>query len=171
MKLLRSLPPLVLVAGVAACGSPRTSAPAAAAVREGEVRSISVQEFQQLRWVEGRWRGDQPDGKPFYEAYRFVNDSTIRSYSYADSASGAVPSDSGFIALRGGEVTTGGEGARWVASQLTASRIDFAPRVGASNSFTWQRASADAWTATLRWPATADRPAREVIYPMRRLAP
>ena len=164
---------ILLVAG--ACASPQAAPRAAGgsvAAVDGAARPprISVAAFRQLRWLEGRWRGDQPDGNPFFEGYRFENDSTIRSYTYADSVT-RVAADSGAIVLRGGEVTTGSERASWAASGLTATRIEFVPRAGARNSFVWEKSSPDSWTATLRWPATADRPAREVVYPMRRLSP
>jgi hypothetical protein len=155
----------VLLAGLVAC-APAPALAQAAAADSG----VSVAAFGQLRWVEGRWRGEQPNGQPFFEAYRFENDSTIRSYTYADAAS-TVPTDSGAITLRGGQVTTGGGGARWAAAELTATRIRFAPVAGARNAFVWERTSADAWTATLSWPATAERPTREVVYPMSRLRP
>ena len=166
---------LVLLLAGGACTSPGDDPPTVDqtvvdSARAPEPIRVSPAEFQQLRWMEGRWRGEEPNGQSFFEGYRFENDSTIRSYTYADSAN-RVPTDSGAIALRGGEVTSGSEGARWVASELTASHIEFAPQVGVRNSFVWQRESDDAWTATLRWPGTADRPAREVVYRMRRLSP
>lgn len=158
----------VLAAALAACAPAHPPAPAPAEAPGGS--GITVAAFRQLRWVEGRWRGDQPNGEPFFESYRFENDSTIRSYTYAD-ATNRVPTDSGAITLRAGQVTTGTGAARWVAAELTATRVRFVPLAGVRNSFVWERTSPDAWTATLSWPATADRPAREVIYPMRRLEP
>ena len=163
---------LLLVA--AACGqtAPRGDAapPASAAVSPATPAAVSASGFQSLRWVVGKWRGMQPDGAAFYERYRFENDSTIRSYTYADSV-GTVPTDSGEIVLRAGQVTTGSGAARWVVDELTANRVSFAPLAGVQNSFVWERTSTDAWTATLRWPASGDRPARQVVYPMTRLAP
>ena len=153
---------MILVAALA------VGAPAAA--QDAPAGGTTVAAFQQLRWIEGRWRGEQPNGPAFFEEYRFENDSTIRSYTFADAAS-RVPTDSGAIMLRGGQVTTGSGGTRWAAAELAAGRARFEPVAGARNSFVWQRTSPDAWTATLSWPATADRPAREVVYPMTRLRP
>jgi hypothetical protein len=161
---------LPLALFVAACAQPAPRAPAAPASTPGAPASVSVSGFQNLRWVAGRWRGMQPNGRPFFERYRFENDSTIRSYTYADSTA-TLPADSGEIVLRAGQVTTGSGGARWVADEITATRVSFVPLRGASNSFVWERTSPDSWTATLRTPATADRPAREVVYPMTRLEP
>lgn len=158
---------LVLVAGLVACAPAQAQVPAApAAVGAG----ISLAAFQQLRWIEGRWQGEQPDGGHFVESYRFENDSTIRSYTYADAES-RVPTDSGAITLRAGQVTTGSGTARWVAVELTDTRVHFAPLAGVRNSFVWEKSSPDAWVAFLHWPATAERPEREVVYPMTRLRP
>ncbi len=168
------MPWFVLALAAGACTSAPAvpqpvSTPAGAAVPATEPLGVRLSDFQHLRWIEGRWRGEEPNGKPFFEGYRFENDSTIRSYSYADSVN-SVPSDSGVIVLRKGEVSTGSEGARWVASELTARHVAFVPQRGVRNSFVWERTSADTWTATLRWPAAADRSAREVVYRMRRLS-
>ena len=130
--------------------------------------NLTTADFGQLRWIEGRWVG-MAGGNPFFEGYRFANDSTLRSYSFADSAS-AVPTDSGTIALRGGRIVDDGESGQWVASELTPTRINFVPEAGVTNSFAWERRSADEWVATLTSPATGNGEATETVYEMRRLA-
>jgi hypothetical protein len=136
---------------------PSPDPPAPVAVR------VSAEQFRALAWLDGRWRGTMPDGKPFFEGYRMLNDSTVRSYDYPDSTA-VVPSDSGAISLRGGELVTGSGGREWVATELGEGFARFEPRRGAKNSFTWQRTGPDAWTATLRWAAEA--PVRETVYSM-----
>lgn len=165
--------PLLAMLALGACG-PRpvtSSAPGDAATGPTvglAARAVSVAEFGTLRWLEGRWRGTQPDGRPFYESYRVADDSTITTYPDATST---TPSDSGAVALRGGVVATGSGGARWVVAELEPGRVHFAPDGSAQNHFTWVRRSPDAWTATLVWPATPERSAREVVYEMQRLRP
>jgi hypothetical protein len=56
-----------------------------------------------------------------------------------------------------------------VVTELSGARVRFDPVARARNDFTWVRSSADAWTATLHWPATAERPERSVVYPMTRV--
>lgn len=133
--------------------------------------TFTVAGFAQLRWIEGAWQGvggEGTDQEPFFEGYRMVDDSTMRTYTY-DDAENPVPSDSGTITLRGGIVETGGEGARYVATNLVDGRIHFEPAFGARNAFTWERTSPDAWTATLSWPASAGQPAGTRVYLMTRL--
>lgn len=131
--------------------------------------TVSPSEFRTLDWIQGGWVGREPDGNPFYEEYRFKDDTTIGTWSYADSAS-TVPNDSGEIRLRQGQVTSGNDLVAWVATSLDRSEIGFAPLRGARNSFTWTRGPDGGWVASLHWPADGSRPARDVVYHMEQWA-
>ncbi len=111
---------------------------------------ITLEQFQSLRWLEGTWRGDEAGADPFYESYRFLNDSTILSATYADSTARVV-SDSGVLAFAGGRVTSRGGTAVWVLTAMDPLSLRFDPVANATNSFVWTRQSTDSWTATLRW--------------------
>jgi hypothetical protein len=37
-----------------------------------------------LRWIEGTWRGSGVDQAPFFERYRFENESTLAVDSFSD---------------------------------------------------------------------------------------
>lgn len=137
---------------------------------------LTDRDLAHLRWIEGTWRGSGAEQPPFYERYRFADDSTLVVESFADSTLGAVTDVTRFE-LRGGRLTsvpgarpTGSTPvARWVATGFTAdTAVTFTPLANARNSFTWRRDSPDAWTAILDWPATADKPARRRVYDMRR---
>lgn len=166
---------LGILLACAACA--RDDAPAAAATTAADsaalppprvvAATVSAGRFATLRWIEGRWRGSDGTGA-FYESYRFADDSTIRTYSYPDSAT-LTASDSGEVALRNGTVVSGTAAARWVAAELDSAHVRFVPDQNVTNSFTWLRQSPDRWTATLSWPAAGDKPARETIYQMERM--
>jgi hypothetical protein len=166
----RFLPALLLCAA-SACDSPEPRSAESPAtgppVAEPTPITVTAAEFAGLRWLEGRWVGHGPDGKPFFEGYRVADDSTIVTYGYPDAAS-TTPGDSSTIALRAGVVTTG-EGGRYVLTELSDGHAQFSPRGPARNSFDWDRTSPNAWVATLRWPDNSDGSAREVVYQMRRL--
>ena len=151
------VPSLVLCMLAAGCGR-KEPKPAEAPL----ARVVSAAEFGGLRWLEGRWAGTLPDGKGFYEGYRFADDSTIVSYEYPDSAT-LVPSDSGRITLRGGTVRSGVEPNGYLVTELADGRVHFEPMGTRRNNFTWRRSSADLWVATLRGGA------QETVYRMRRL--
>jgi hypothetical protein len=156
---------LGVLLGVAGCSSntPRVDTTAAATAP-----AFTAQNLRMLGWLEGKWRGTLPDGKPFFEGYRVLNDSTIAKYDYPDALA-TTPSDSGLITLRAGRITSGSGAMIWGVTQLSDGFVRFDPVQGARNSFVWRRTSAAEWIATLMWPATTNRPAGEVVYVMKRM--
>jgi hypothetical protein len=162
-----ALATLVLAACDPPARAPAAPAPAAAPGASAATRAaaarVTVADLRKLRWIEGTWRGSGDGQAAFYERYRFADDSTLVVDSFPDSTLASV-SESTPFELRGG--TLGNP--NWVATRLDDRAVDFA-RIGASNSFTWRFESADRWTALLHSPATAARPAREVIYHMERI--
>jgi len=158
----RAAPALAAIAtlALAACDPPPPqSAP-------GQPARVTRAEFQQLRWIVGDWRGSGPGQAPFYERYRFVDDSTLVVDSFRDSTFAAV-TESARFELRGGRLS-GPEG-RWAASQLASRSVTFIPISRARNVFTWRYDSPDRWTALLSWPATDTQPARSATYTMERV--
>jgi len=125
----------------------------------------TVQDFARLRWLEGSWRGQLPDGSYFYERYRFANDSTISMHGFPDSTL-ARPSDSATITLRGGTITDAGASAQWVATHLDSTVVDFAPVQRSFAPFSWKRESASRWTATLQ---SGDPARAQTVYRMERV--
>jgi hypothetical protein len=124
-------------------------------------------DFRHLRWLEGRWRGTLPAGGYFYEQYRSLDDSTIAMHAFADSTFSRA-TDSARLTLRNAVIANEGIGARWVATQIDSSTVEFVPRVGASNGFGWARESANRWTATLHSTDSAGR-MQHTVYPMERI--
>jgi hypothetical protein len=119
--------------------------------------------FATLRWIEGDWRGQVPNGAHFYERYRFADDSTIVMRGFEDSTF-SFPNDSATIVFRNGVVTDRGGKARWSAIRLDTTGVEFAPGQGATNHFEWTRKSADKWTAAIR-PAKGN----PTVYEMERV--
>lgn len=109
---------------------------------------VTLEQFRALRWFEGRWTGIAPDSSLFYEAYRVVDDSTMRSYQFADSVI-RPPTDSGTIALRGGRVTSGDGTARWVLTRIDSVSVRFESARQANSGFEWRRTGPGAWEARL----------------------
>lgn len=148
---------LVVAVALTACGREAAYVPPTAA-------RVTVADFGRLRWLEGRWRGNGNEATPFFEAYRFLDDSTIQSYTFPDSTFEAA-SDSGMIRLRGDTVTSGWPEAQYVAIAIDSTSVHFAALPGSANDFSWRYAGPGAWTARLTWDSAGV--ARERIYEMR----
>jgi hypothetical protein len=116
-------------------------------------------------WIEGTWSGSVVDQKPFFERYRFENESTLAVDSFPDEKLDKVEETSRFE-LKDGVFGNG----NYVASSIDDNGINFDPVAQkAKNSFRWERVSANAWKATLKWPADGNKPARERVYNMERI--
>ena len=127
-------------------------------------RKFSTAEISKLRWIEGTWRGSGVDQAPFFERYRFENESTLAVDSFPDEKLDKVEDTSRFE-LKDGRFGNGS----YVASSIDDNGINFDPVANAKNSFRWERISNNAWKATLKWPAEGNKPARERVYNMERI--
>ncbi len=156
MNKLVTVAALLLLAACAREGA-TTDSTGADAPLPADAGTFTLEQFQQLRWMNGMWRGFMPDGSRFYERYRVLDDSTMVMHAFPDSTFG-TPSDSSRIMLREGRVVNDGGTARWVATRLDTAGVDFTPHFGAPNRFTWARESDTQWSATMRWNDEAGRP-------------
>jgi hypothetical protein len=137
--------------------TPGSAAPAA----------VTAAQFQTLRWLEGTWRGTGEGVSPFFERYRFVDDSTIRRYTYVDSSFAQI-SDSGTTALRGAGVTGGDPEPEWQVTSVDSTGWHFESLREAGRGFTWSRIRDGTWTARLVWRDAQGNP-RVRFYTLTRL--
>jgi hypothetical protein len=128
---------------------------------------ISLDQFQALRWLQGTWRGSEAGAHFFFESYAFLDDSTIKSFSYPDSTF-ALADDSSLIALRNGEVTSSEGSATWILTGLDSTGVRFKPLRNAKNSFVWTLESRSAWAARLSWRDSTGT-VQERTYQMERI--
>ena len=127
---------------------------------------FTTNDFAHLTFLDGRWEGTGPDGKPFYEQYAFPDASHMRSTRFADAAF-TQAQDGSVVALDAGRVTSTWGEFTWEASELSAGRACFIP-VNAPSSFCWERVSDSEVTVTQRWTDEAGTPQSYAI-PLRRL--
>lgn len=170
ISLIRYSIVLLLVASVLAVG--RGGGPFAACVASTTQDSpkITASDLKKLRWIEGTWRGTGDNVQPFFERYRFENDTTLAVDTFEDDKLEKV-TDTTRYELRNGEFAGGNEGFRWAASAIDEKSVTFSPVAKARNSFRWENVDKDSWKATINWPANEDKPARERIYKMERWPP
>ena len=143
-----------------ASSSPTQSSPAPAPPPQ----NITTGDLKKLRWIEGTWRGTGETQPPFFERYRFENDSTLVMEELADESLSKVNSTTRYE-LKDGRFGTD----RAVATALDDTSVTFSPLISGRNSFTWQSESKDTWKAILTLPATAKAPAKETIYKLERI--
>ena len=159
----------VLVVAVA-CERARTPAGDTSATSASPApQTVTTAEFQQLRWLQGSWKGSGGGIDAFYERYTWVDDSTIRKFDIDGPAAAAAVKDSGDITLRGGVVRSGSPERSWIVVSLDSASVTFAPERNASNGFEWRRIAPDAWTARLTWDSAGI--ARERTYDMKAFVP
>ena len=152
-------------------GAPHRIAVASCQERPATLRTADL---RTLQWIVGTWRGSGDGQAPFYERYRFVDDSTLLVESFKDSTVAQVTESSRYE-LRGGRFANAApaNGAQWVAVRLTNGAVTFAPVRRARNRFIWRPVSADEWSAELAWPPTdaSGAGARTRTYRMVRWTP
>ena len=135
-----------------------------AQTNRSDAKKFSTADVARLRWIEGTWRGSGVDQAPFFERYRFENESTLAVDSFPDEKLDKVEDTSRF------ELKDGRFGnPSYVANLIDDNAVNFEPVANAKNSFRWERVSANAWKATLKWPADGNKPARERVYNMERI--
>ena len=120
-------------------------------------------DIAKLKWIEGTWRGSGVDQAPFFERYRFENETTLAVDTFPDEKLDKVE-DTARFELKNGQFGNGS----YVASSIDDKGISFEP-VKESNSFRWERVSDNSWKATLNWPARGNKPAGERVYNMERI--
>jgi hypothetical protein len=124
-------------------------------------------DLKKLRWIEGTWRGTGGGVPPFFERYKFENDRTLAVETLEGEKLEKVTDVTRFE-LKDGRFGGGSEGSRWEASSIDDKSINFVPVTKARNSFRFDRESETIFTATLDYPANAEKPARQRIYRMER---
>lgn len=156
----------------ASCARNQTSAPAQNATPTKPIlKNITPADLAKLRWIEGSWRGTGDIDKPFYERYKFENETTLAVESFDDDKFAKATDVSRFVLKDGEFGSTDAEGRRSAASAIDANSVTFEPVAKSRNTFRFERESENAWKAVLTWPATDKAPAGQRIYKMERWPP
>lgn len=114
---------------------------------------FSFDDFAQLKFLEGRWRGVTADGKEFYEEYLHPEPTVFHSRRYPDdrfdqhTEGSTIRYEDGEVVSQWGEFT-------WRAASIGPDSARFAPE-RAPSEFDWRRIDADTLEATQHWNAEA----------------
>jgi len=157
-----------------------TPAPTGSSSSKGK---FTPADLAKLKWLEGTWKGTGGE-KPFFERYRFENDSTLVVETFADESLAKIVDTTRFE-LKDGEFGHDMGVRRAVASSITENAVQFVPaptytRPAANgsgpppqpggdqnqNSFRFERQSDGTWNAILQWPAGDGKPESSKVYKM-----
>jgi hypothetical protein len=155
---------VMLAASMVACGSP-DSKDESMMTDSVSPATVSLEQFRQLYWIVGSWRGSGGDYPSFFEEYRIVDDSTIQMRALSDSTLTAA-TDSAMIELRNGTIRKRGTDREYIVIGASAVSIRFARPGETTGGHTFTRATENEWMATLH-PSSAG--GRSTVYIMRRL--
>jgi len=112
---------------------------------------FSHDDFVQLQFLVGRWRGESADGKLFYEEYDHPHPNQFQSHRYADERF-VQRTDGSTISYQDGEVTSTWGDFSWRASSIGGDSAVFEP-VNAPSRFEWRRVDDSTLEAHQRWTA------------------
>lgn len=150
---------LPLAALLACLPGPRQPARNAATSTPPAAAAPATAKLRQLAWLEGRWRGSEDVGDPFYESYRIVSDYLIEGHTWTDSTF-RTAKDTSLIQLQGDEVVTSSNA---VAVELDDTSVRFEAR-GGTSGYTWTRTDPDRWTAVITWTNAKGEPQRKTYF-------
>ncbi len=117
--------------------------------------------LKKISWIEGNWKG--MDGtNPFYEIYKFANDSTIEITSYEWNGTDSSKSSKSLLLWKEGRYYLGND-LNYSVTEITDNSISMDPNNKANNSILWTTKDANTWIATLKTKST------EKTYTMERI--
>ena len=158
---------LILTVACSSASNPPVASTTPQPASQGSTpKQITTEDLKKLRWIEGSWRGIGGGVEPFYERYKFENDSTLAVETLTDETLTKVDDVSRFELKNGSFGGSDGESGS-VAISLDENSITFAPVGKARNAFRWQRENDNTWKAVLTWTDKDGAP-KERIYLMER---
>jgi hypothetical protein len=150
--------------GQARNGAPPSPPPTIA----GTAVSVSKLQLNELRWIEGTWRGTGGGVPTFAEAYKFANDTLIEIQFFADSTAARV-AHKGTIVLSTNQLFYTGNGTEYVATKISPTSVTFIPKgTTGQNTFVWSLVAPGHWTAVLQGGSGEITPPT-VTYTMKRV--
>ncbi|MFN2482294.1 MAG: hypothetical protein ABR554_12630, partial [Pyrinomonadaceae bacterium] len=78
-------------------------------------KRLSADDLKKLRWIEGAWRGTGDVQEPFFERYRFENETTLAVEGFKDQTLSKVDDVTRFE-LKDSVFGNGGDDSRWAAT-------------------------------------------------------
>ena len=112
------------------------------------VQQYGKDDLKKIKWIEGKWKGLY-EGKPFYEIYRFLNDSTLESLSYEWDGKDSSKTSRSYVHFKDGAYYLG-EKQNYKVISITENEIKMLPNVEANNDILWKYRDSTGWDAILK---------------------
>ena len=120
----------------------------------GQITPTDNKSHHPLKWLEGSWKGKSKD-KPFYEAWKFFNDSVLINFEISINNGDTIVRESNAIILKHDHKYYGNKTIQWKISRLTSNELvlknDSLPY---SNTIIWLHTDQDHWLAILENPTS-----------------
>ena len=110
---------------------------------------FSIDDFSRLEFLLGRWRGEGPDGKPFYEQYERPEPNVFQLRRSTDDTF-TEHSDGSTLTFQAGEVISQWGEFTWRASSIAPDAASFDP-INAPGQFSWHLIDDATLEARHRW--------------------
>ena len=115
-------------------------------------------DLKKIKWIEGKWKGLY-NGEPFYEFYRFSNDSTLEITSFDWDGKDSSKTSISYVHYKDG-VYYLGDKQNYKVSSITDTEITMLRNVEANNDILWKYRDSTGWDAILTSPN------KKVVYNM-----
>ncbi|WUR12255.1 hypothetical protein E7V67_021510 [[Empedobacter] haloabium] len=112
---------------------------------------FSIDDFAKLQFLQGRWKGTNPDGKEFTEEYQRPEPHVLQSHR-REGAQTAEATAGARITLEDGEIYSRWGEQTWRAAEIHPDGATFTP-VNAPSTFIWRLVDEATLEATQRWNA------------------
>jgi hypothetical protein len=112
------------------------------------VKQYGKADLEKIKWIEGKWKGLY-EGKPFYEIYRFVNDSTLESLGYEWDGKDSSKTSFTYLYFKDGAYWLGDK-QNWKVVSITENEINMLPNFEANNEVLWKYRDSTGWDAILK---------------------
>lgn len=112
---------------------------------------FSIDDFAKLQFLQGRWKGTNPDGKEFTEEYQRPEPGVLQSHRRDGAQSGEAKAGAP-ITLEEGEILSRWGEHTWRAAEIHPDGATFTP-VSAPSTFIWRLVDDATLEATQRWNA------------------
>lgn len=103
--------------------------------------------LQKIAWIEGNWQG-MDGSNPFYEIYRFKNDTTLVITSYNWNGKDSSGTSISTLTRHNGKYYLG-DSLNYKVTSISDASIIMLPNHKAYNAIVWRKVDADNWEAIL----------------------